>query len=220
MNRRTSNRTTRSSPGEEAPDVTRLSREDSVCRGNVPRPGWKRRAKAQYCSVKVGCTLLGNNEPLNPKSVRHPERSEGPAFSCTCNDIADAEESRFLASLGMTHQFTQTYSPTLLAQRYWASAQYRQSLCYFCCSDAIYFVRLRTRSCATPSLVVPIARKIGPQTGISLDPWLETGESPLMAWDTRLSGKVPRFLADSCVKSAGTYFIADAAGPSPFPSLP
>ena len=40
----------------------------------------------------------------------------------------------------------------------------------YCCSDAMYFVRLRIRNCTTPSLFVPIASKIGPQTGISFEP--------------------------------------------------
>lgn len=40
----------------------------------------------------------------------------------------------------------------------------------YCCSDAMYFVRLRIRNCITPSLVVPIEAKIGPQTGISFEP--------------------------------------------------
>jgi hypothetical protein len=40
----------------------------------------------------------------------------------------------------------------------------------YCCSDAMYFVRLRIRNCTTPSLFVPIAPKIGPQTGISFEP--------------------------------------------------
>lgn len=40
----------------------------------------------------------------------------------------------------------------------------------YCCSDAMYFVRLRIRNCIEPSLVVAIDAKIEPQTGISLEP--------------------------------------------------
>lgn len=81
--------------------------------------------------------------------------------------------------------------------------EYMGVVAYFC-SDAMYFVRLRMRNCIKPSLVVPIEAKIGPQTGISFEPWLGVSKSPLIVWDTWFSGNLPLFFAASCVKSEGT----------------
>ena len=41
---------------------------------------------------------------------------------------------------------------------------------HFTCSDSMYFVRLVIRSYTMPGFELPNDEKIGPQTGMSLDP--------------------------------------------------
>lgn len=66
------------------------------------------------------------------------------------------------------------------------------------------------------------ARKIGPHTGISLDPWAGTAAwSPTVAnASIRACGKVPPLRRAIVVRSAGRTFKAAADGPLPLASMP
>src|SRR5215470_6361800 len=59
-----------------------------------------------------------------------------------------------------------------------------------------------------------------PQTGISLFPCAARFAWPLRTLVTCMAGYFPEFFWARAVKSAGATLSADAAGPSPLPSLP
>jgi hypothetical protein len=65
-----------------------------------------------------------------------------------------------------------------------------------------------------------MAMKIGPHTGISLEPCAGAPAGPVMVLTTCADGNLPLFLLERVVRSAGGTFNTPATGPSPFPSFP
>src|ERR1022692_2324133 len=65
-----------------------------------------------------------------------------------------------------------------------------------------------------------MARKTGPQMGISVEPCAGVDEPPPSNWRTDPTGNLPPLLFESCVRSVGLALSAAAAGPPPLPSLP
>src|SRR5579864_2629012 len=63
-------------------------------------------------------------------------------------------------------------------------------------------------------------RKIGPQTGIVVEPCAGTLGPALIACMTLNEGNCPLLRAARVVRSAGGIFIAEAAGPSPLAETP
>src|SRR5262249_53502672 len=62
--------------------------------------------------------------------------------------------------------------------------------------------------------------KIGPQIGISREPWAKISSSPAMMVRICLLGKTPPFRREIVVRSDGLVLNAGATGPLPLPSSP
>jgi hypothetical protein len=62
--------------------------------------------------------------------------------------------------------------------------------------------------------------KIGPHTGISLEPCAGVPAGLVIVLTIWADGNLPLFLLERVVRSAGGIFNAPATGPSPFPSFP
>lgn len=92
------------------------------------------------------------------------------------------------------------FHPFYVFNEFWLGGRCRISVarnpagkCYFCI-DSMYFTKLAMRSFAREELLGSKDRKIGPQVGISLDPWAGMTSAPSTTRDTLPAGNLPAFI--------------------------
>lgn len=132
------------------------------------------------------CTSLNDRRCWHERNLLWHEGLPAPRFRPTQNDMTRCCQGWAMPpTLMPTSHLTISilwrsqnyfrvvdYSPSIDHAEWEGSLQHSMLGYPYRCSDAMYFVRLRMRSCTEPSLVVPMVAKSEPQTGMSLEPWL------------------------------------------------
>src|SRR5579864_2832498 len=85
---------------------------------------------------------------------------------------------------------------------------------------SMYSTRFAIRCCTCASCPWLMLENSGPQTGISWLPWDAVIDCPRRTAATCDAGYFPPLFFARAVRSAGLVFIAEAAGPAPFASVP
>ncbi len=166
----------------------------------------------------------------NPRRRKAPEADTGvtitkvaivrltPAFHVRRTSIQPARRRLFRSFQRMTG--------TAACEDHECSGVFRigrpkESCGYFSCSDSMWLTMLEIRSLFSVSLRSrPL--KIGPHTGISLDPCAGASRSPspVTKDSMRALGNAPPLRCAMVVRSGGGVFRAATTGPRPFPSRP